>query len=151
MTTRDSWLYSISKSSPLATFIATSCLARDLWLFNSRCEPGATVWIFSGITQCHKCLARISALFSWEFSMSCIIVHNYQSNQSALMTRCRTDSRHQYGIFCGESQTSFSQNATRAGSEERLFCRLDRQLKFFSRKSSKVIKITELLWDMELL
>ena len=51
-----------------------------------------------------------------------LIMHNYRSNQSALMTRCRTNFRHQYGIFCGESQTSFTQNATRAGSEEgRLF------------------------------
>ena len=49
-------------------------------------------------------------------------MHNYRSNQSALMTRCGTDFRHQYGIFCGESQTYFTQNATRAGSEEgRLF------------------------------
>ena len=38
------------------------------------------------------------------------------------MTRCRTDFRHQYGIFGGELQTSFTRNATRAGSEEgRLF------------------------------
>ena len=38
------------------------------------------------------------------------------------MTRCGTDFRHQYGIFGGESQTSFTRNATRAGSEEgRLF------------------------------
>ena len=45
-------------------------------------------------------------------------MHNYRSNQSALMTRCGTDFRHQYGIFEGESQTSFTRNATRAGSEE---------------------------------
>ena len=38
------------------------------------------------------------------------------------MTRFGTDFRHQYGIFGGESQTSFTRNATRAGSEEgRLF------------------------------
>ena len=38
------------------------------------------------------------------------------------MTRCGTDFRHQYGIFGGESQTSFTRNTTRAGSEEgRLF------------------------------
>ena len=50
------------------------------------------------------------------------IMHNYRSNQSALLTRCGTDFRHQYGIFGGESQTSFTRNATRAGSEEgRLF------------------------------
>ena len=49
-------------------------------------------------------------------------MHNYQSNQSALMIRCGTDFRHQYGIFGGESQMSFTRNATRAGSEEgRLF------------------------------
>ena len=34
------------------------------------------------------------------------------------MTRFVTDLRHQYGIFGGKSQTSFSRNATRAGSEE---------------------------------
>ena len=31
-----------------------------------------------------------------------LIKHYYQSNQSALMTRCRTDFRHQYRIFCSE-------------------------------------------------
>ena len=46
-------------------------------------------------------------------------MHNYRSNQSALMTRCGTDLRPRYGIFGGKSQTSFSRNATRAGSEER--------------------------------
>ena len=49
-------------------------------------------------------------------------MYNYRSNQSALMSRCGTDLRHQYGIFGGKSQTSFTRNATRAGSEEgRLF------------------------------
>ena len=62
----------------------------------------------------------------WEFSLSCIftdlIMHYYWSNQSVLMTRCGTDFRHQYGIFCGESQTSFTRNTTRAESKEgRLF------------------------------
>ena len=46
------------------------------------------------------------------------VMHNCRSNQSAFMTRCGTDLRHQYGIFGGKSQTSFSQNATQAGSEE---------------------------------
>ena len=53
-----------------------------------------------------------------------LIMHNYRSNQSALMTRCETEFRHQYGIFGGKSQTSFTGNATStlAGSEEgRLF------------------------------
>ena len=48
-------------------------------------------------------------------------MHNYRSNQSALMTRCGTDFRHKCGIFGGESQTSFTRNATRAGIEGRLF------------------------------
>ena len=51
-----------------------------------------------------------------------LIMHNYRSNQSALMTRFGTDLRHQYGIFGDELQTSFTRNATRAGSKEgRLF------------------------------
>ena len=33
-------------------------------------------------------------------------MHNYRSNQSAFMTRFRTDLRHQYGIFDGKSQPS---------------------------------------------
>ena len=36
----DSWLYSTSKAFSLATFIATSSLALDHWLLNSRLEPG---------------------------------------------------------------------------------------------------------------
>ena len=69
---------------------------------------------------------RTPDLFSREYSLSGIftdlISHNYRSNQSALMTRFGTDLRHQYGIFGGESQMSFTRNATRAGSEEgRLF------------------------------
>ena len=70
----------------------------------------------------HEHLARMSALFSREFSMSHIvkdlIIHNHWSNESALMTRCGTDLSHQYGIFCSESQMSFLRNATWAGSEE---------------------------------
>ena len=51
-----------------------------------------------------------------------LVMHNHRSNQSAFMTGFGTDLRHQYGIFGGKSQTSFSRNATRAGSEEgRLF------------------------------
>ena len=49
-------------------------------------------------------------------------MHNYRSNQSALMTTFGTDLRHQYGIFGSKSQTSFTRNAIRAGSDEgRLF------------------------------
>ena len=69
----------------------------------------------------HRCNYKTPDLFWWEFSLSRIftdlIMHIYWSNQSALMTRCRTDFRHQYGILCGESQTSFTRNATRAGSK----------------------------------
>ena len=47
-----------------------------------------------------------------------LIMHNYRSNQSALMTKFGTDFRHQYRIFGGQSQTSFMRNATWARSEE---------------------------------
>ena len=47
-----------------------------------------------------------------------LVMHSYRSNQSAFMNRFGTDLRHQYGIFGGKSQTSFSRNATRAGTEE---------------------------------
>ena len=58
-----------------------------------------------------------------------LIVHNYRSNQSVLMTRCGTDLRHQYGIFCGESQPSFFRNVTRGRSKEgRLFSQAKRVL-----------------------
>ena len=57
-------------------------------------------------------------VFSLSRIFTDLTMHNYRSNQSALMTRCGTDFRHQYGIFGSESQTSFTRNATRAGSEE---------------------------------
>ena len=45
--------------------------------------------------KCREYLARMSKLFSWEFSMSHIfedlIEHNYWSNQWALITKCGTD------------------------------------------------------------
>ena len=73
-------------------------------------------------------------LFWRKYSLSRIftdlILHNYRSNQSALMTRLGTDLRHQYGIFGGKSQTSFTRNATRGGSEEgRLFSQARHELK----------------------
>ena len=54
-------------------------------------------------------------------------MHNYRSNQSALMTRCGTDFRHQYGIFGGESQTSLASRETPLGpgaKKDGCFCRL---------------------------
>ena len=58
-----------------------------------------------------------------------LVMHNYRSNQSVFMIRFGTDWRHQYGIFGGKSQTSFSRNATRAGSEEgRLFSQATRTI-----------------------
>ena len=55
-----------------------------------------------------------------------IVPHIYGLNYAQLLikpirahsTRRGTDLCHQYGIFGGISQTSFSRNATRAGSEE---------------------------------
>ncbi len=70
----------------------------------------------------HRYNYKTPDLFWWVFSLSHIftdlIMHNYRSNQSAPMTRCGTDFPHQYGIFDGKSQTSFTRNAIRAGSEE---------------------------------
>ena len=57
-------------------------------------------------------------LFSLSRIFTDLIMHNYRPNQSALMTRCGTDLRHQYGIFGGESQTSVSRNATRPGAKK---------------------------------
>ena len=79
---------------------------------NRRSRAGLSTPFHSNPLQLYS-LSRIS---------TDLILHNYRSNQSALMTRFGTDLRHQYGIFGGESQTSFTRNATRAGSEEgRLF------------------------------
>ena len=67
-------------------------------------------------------------------------MHNYRSNQSALMTRFGTDLRHQYGIFGGKSQTSFLRNATWAGSEEgRLFSQARLPLAGSGSQSHRVI------------
>ena len=66
--------------------------------------------------------SRVVTVFSLSRIFMDLIMHDYWSNQSALMTRCGTEFRHQCGIFVGESQTSFMRNATRAGNEEgRLF------------------------------
>ena len=89
---------------------------------NRRSRVGLSTPIYTS----HRYNYKTPDLFWWVFSLSRIftdlIMHNYRSNQSALMTRCGTDLRHQYGIFGDKSQMSFSRNATRAGSEEgRLF------------------------------
>ena len=74
------------------------------------------------------CLSTPVYLFSLSRIFTDLIMHNYRSNQSALMTRCGTDFRHQYGIFGGESQTSVSRNATRPGAKkEGCFRRLKRE------------------------
>ena len=55
---------------------------------------------------------------------------NVQKSQTVDRPDAGPDFRHQYGIFCGESQTSFTRNATRAGSEEgRLFSQAIKTLK----------------------
>ena len=101
---------------------------KSIWsqsaLHKPECRDKTVSWLNREwqMYKCHAYLARMSKLFSWEFSMSHIfadlIEHNYWSNQSALTTRRGTDSHHQYGDFCFESQMSFSRNATLAGSEE---------------------------------
>ena len=100
------------------------------WTENGKCTDvtnrRSRVGLSTPICTNHRYNYKVPNLFWWAFSLSNIfadlITHNYQSNQSALMTRCRTDFRHQCGIFSGESQMSFTRNATWAGSEEgRLF------------------------------
>ena len=77
---------------------------------NHRSHEGLSTPLSATITRRQICL--VTHIFTD------LIMHNYRLNQSALMTRFGTDLRHQYGIFGGKSQTSFSRNATRAGSEE---------------------------------
>ena len=97
---------------------------------NGKCTDVTNRWSCVGLStpiytnHCYN--YKRQGLFWWVFSLCRIftdfIMHNYWSNQSELMTRCGTDFRHQYGIFRGESQTSFMRNATQARSEEgRLF------------------------------
>ena len=66
----------------------------------------------------HRYNYKTPDLFSLSRIFTDLIMHNYRSNQSALMTRCGTGFRHQYGIFGGESQTSVSRNATRPGAKK---------------------------------
>ena len=108
---------------------------------NRRGRVGLSTPIYTN----HRYNFKTPDLFWWVFSLSRIftdlIMHYCWSNQSALVTRCGTDFRHQYGIFGGESQTSFKRNATRAGSEEgrrisnksleRLKCHCDEISHFF--------------------
>ena len=71
---------------------------------NRRSRAGLSTAIYTN----HRYNYKTPDLFWLIFSLSCIftdlIMHNCRSNQSALMTRCGTDFRHQYGIFGGESQ-----------------------------------------------
>ena len=95
-------------------------------------------------------------LFWQEYSLSLIftdlILHNYRSNQSALMTRFGTDLHHQCAIFGGKSQTqSFTRNATRAGCEEgRLFSQASFSLKPTFPTSNSTLEssgiLNEFLW-----
>ena len=76
------------------------------------------VCLSTPINTNHRYNYKTPDLFSLSRIFTDLIMHNYRSNQSALMTRCGTDFRHQYGIFGGESQTSVSRNATRPGAKK---------------------------------
>ena len=76
------------------------------------------VFLSTPIYTNHRYNYKTPDLFSLSRIFTDLIMHNYRSNQSALMTRCGTDFRHQYGIFGGESQTSVSRNATRPGAKK---------------------------------
>ena len=83
---------------------------------NRRSHEGLSIPFYTNLLQLQDARFVLARMLSRIFTD--LIMHNYRLNQSALMTRFGTDPRHQYGIFGGKSQTSFSQNATRAGSEQ---------------------------------
>ena len=92
------------------------------WTENGKCTNVTNRWSREGLSTPFSATITRRQIVLVNRIFTDLIVHNYRSNQSALMTRFGTDLRHQYGIFGGKSQTSFSRNATRAGSEEgRLF------------------------------
>ena len=93
------WVSTLKKHR--ASFIALNSLL-----------PNCTETLATQATGISKilCTSEVGTNLSW---LQMII---YSKSQSSRL-------RHQYGIFGGESQTSFTRNATRAGSEEgQLFC-----------------------------
>ena len=89
---------------------------------NRRSREGLSTPFYTNPLQLQDARFVLVRIYSLSRIYRDLIMHNYRSNQSALMTRFGTDLRHQYRIFGGKSQTSFSQNATWIGSKEgRLF------------------------------
>ena len=89
---------------------------------NRRSREGLSTPFYTNSLQLQDTRFVLARIYSLSGIFMDFILHNYRSNQSALMTRFGTDFRHQYGIFGSESQTSFTRNAIWAGSEEgRLF------------------------------
>ena len=88
---------------------------------NGKCtdhKPSKSCRLVNPNLHKHRYNYKTPDLFSLSRIFTDLIMHNYRSNQSALMTRCGTDLRHQYGIFGGKSQTSVSRNATRPGAKK---------------------------------
>ena len=88
---------------------------------NGKCtdhKPSKSCRLVNPNLHKHRYNYKTPDLFSLSRIFADLIMHNYRSNQSALMTRCGTDLRHQYGIFGGKSQTSVSRNATRPGAKK---------------------------------
>ena len=83
-----------------------------------RCHKLSKLCMLVNPNTNHRYNYKTPDLFSLSRIFTDLIVHNYRSNQSSLMTRCGTDFRHQYGIFGGESQTSVSRNGTRPGAKK---------------------------------
>ena len=88
------WVSTLKKHR--ASFIALNSLL-----------PNCTETLATQATSISKilCTSEVGTNLSW---LQMIIYSKLQSSRL----------RHQYGIFGGESQTSFTRNATRAGSEE---------------------------------
>ena len=88
---------------------------------NGKCtdhKPSKSCRLVNPNLNKHRYNYKTPDLFSLSRIFTDLIMHNYRSNQSALMTRCGTDLRHQYGNFGGKSQTSVSRNATRPGAKK---------------------------------
>ena len=96
------WISSVAGISKILCTSEVAGATRTMWEYNVRHKRLGTKF---------SCVDRKMCGFNWQKPQMII----YAKLQSSRV-------RHQYGIFSGKSQTSFTRNATRAGSEEgRLF------------------------------
>ena len=77
---------------PLTTFIATNCLARDLWLFNSRREPGTT--ITAPLPSKKKIITRSLSWTPWSLARTILSLLRFIENQLILDFYSHHEKRH---------------------------------------------------------